>query len=223
MTGKIPEVVHYYCKGPQENVHIGKIIAVRAFPVPSTCEPMKETALQWTKGYKHDDTTYYIDGYPNDPIGGVRIVGLERRNEGGRAYKAIIYLSSMYIDGKWYYVDLREDILMECIREMGIKAGGELGGNYLWCQYGSQMRLIRDGGEQHKEAVESATRAARKKISTKDLIPGHVYRSASGKTGMYIGKINTIEFEQTGLDRSRISRSPIRRVLRSKVLKNKML
>ena len=45
------------------------------------------------------------ENLPNEPFTGIKVVGLEYRGEGGRAYKVIL--------PNGYYFDLREDVLLD--------------------------------------------------------------------------------------------------------------
>lgn len=74
----------------------------------------------------------------NDPYPMLTLVGLEIRGEGGRAYKVVTP------DG--YLVDLREDVLLECMFRNGVTKGrkGEpptLKGPFQWVVNGTQMKL----------------------------------------------------------------------------------
>lgn len=118
----------------------------------------------------------------NEPFTGIHVVGLDVRMNGGRAWKCVID------EGK-YYVDLREDNLLDVMRTEGISKGGYLNGSFIWARIGTEMKLIRAGSEIHA-AVEAATeRRDMKPISKKELIPGHVYQQKNGDVFWYVGHV----------------------------------
>lgn len=165
------------------------IVADAANPV--RLKSGKEWAESRNYGEGKGKTTQF--DIPNDP-GTVRVVDLEFRSEGGRAYKVL--WASLNV-----YVDLREDVLLEAMIAKGIKPGGELGGLYLWAIVGSQMKLIRAGSLLHKELKASTERKTMTAIK-KGFEVGHVYRQANGKRLVYLGEFQTLDiFDTTAEER----------------------
>lgn len=131
---------------------------------------------KWVKG-KSNATT--VDR-PNDPIKSVKIMDLEIRGQGGRAYKVLI-------DEK-YYVDLREDVLLDVIFECGIEKGGKLKGEFIFAVVGSQMKLVRVGSLLHDKLIESTAVGKMKEI--KQFVVGTTYVRKSGSY-VYLGVYNS--------------------------------
>lgn len=150
---------------------------------------MQETAKSWADKEKGEELI-------NNPFSNVKIVGLEQRNEGGRAYKVLI--------DDLYYVDLREDVLMDVIFAEGIQGGGELNGKFLWAQKGSQMRLILKDSEEYYEALDYGNKRNQVKIKNDDLEVGGVYESLRGDKHIYLGRANTQEIKEYKLSYNRL-------------------
>jgi len=128
---------------------------------------------------------------PNDPISGIRLIGLERRSQGGRAYKALV------LDK--YVVDFREDVLLDAILNGGILDNGVLPGEYIFASVGSEMKLIRVGSLLHEKMIE-ATNYWKKDVIT-SLEIGGIYRNKT-KTVLYLGPIYTSDLEVEWVQRS---------------------
>lgn len=116
----------------------------------------------------------------NKPIDDVRIIALEIRGQGGRAYKVVV-------DNK-YYVDLREDVLLDAMLHEGIGVGGKLGGRYIFAVVGSQMKLVRIGSALY-DAVSESTKVGKTK-AIKDFEVGGIYARKSGEC-VYLGVYNS--------------------------------
>lgn len=134
------------------------------------------TGRQWA-ARRNDNVSEKTE--KNIPKNGYRINDLVFRNEGGRAYKVITP------DG--FYVDFREDILLETILEVGISPGGILNGKYLWATIGSQMKLIRDGSKLHQELINLTHNKKLKSI--KKLEIGCIYSKNMEDYFLYLGQI----------------------------------
>lgn len=120
----------------------------------------------------------------NDPITDVRILSLERRSQGGRAYKVVIRVSD-----NDFYVDLREDVLVDTMKATGIRAGAILNGTFVWGKDGSQMKLIRTGSSLHADLVAVTKQSAKSSLSLLSLVPGRIYASKT-LTSLYCGKMS---------------------------------
>jgi hypothetical protein len=119
----------------------------------------------------------------NDPVTGLRIIGLEIRGQGGRAYKVLTQ--------EGYVYDMREDQLLEAMIEVGIDKGGYVNGEWVWAVVGSQMKLVRVGSTNHTQLVALSKKRASKKIAAKDLVVGTIYSTASGTKQVFLGFVNS--------------------------------
>ena len=159
-----------------------------AFPVLDGSP--SETAKYWAgEGYKE----YRYQNTFDD----VRILDLDRRSQGGRAYKIIIKVE----DGHEFICDLREDTLLDVIKNKGIHAGGKLNGNFSWIQNGSQCTLVRIGSDIWNEAQQQNVAKAAKKIPNASLEFGHLYMTAGGDLAIFIAKVYQKTY-QLNLNRS---------------------
>lgn len=117
----------------------------------------------------------------NAPIEKVQIVGINKRYEGGRAWKVII-------DDK-YYVDLREGSLMEILFDNGIKKSAICNKKLVWAKIGSELKLISVDSLSYKEIKklddDKAKAPTKEKFLLKNLVPGSVY-SSKKMDGIYL-------------------------------------
>lgn len=207
--GFIPDKVTYVC-APEREVLVGckwdisyyeqdkniREKVLPAFPVDSSNEKTMKTAIAWASqpGYKyvngqHTTITNTHTSYEteNKPIKNVRVLSLEERGNGGRAYKVMI--------GK-YYVDLREDVLMDVLLQTGVSPGGILNGEFIWAKIGTSMKLIRIDSELYGMIAESHAKKDLKPLSKTDLEIGGVYQDKKKNTAIFIGYINTTVFKE---------------------------
>lgn len=149
IKGNIPKKITYIYSGPI-TVSIGsigyrtelkqqKIKVIPAFVSDSSNE--KKTIQTGVKWITLRNEKYQLKEVFNTPLKSIRICELEFRGNGGRAYKVI---------ADDFYVDLREDVLMDSMLNVGIKAGGIIEGDFVWAKVGSQMKLIRKDSEVYK-------------------------------------------------------------------------
>lgn len=122
----------------------------------------------------------------NDPIAGIKIVSLEIRSEGGRAYKVITPDN--------YYFDVREDVLMDAMIEVGVSKGGIMNGEYIWAKVGSAMKLVRIGSVLHNALVAATADRVLKKLKHGDLKVGHIYKGKGAKSYVFLGYVDTEKF-----------------------------
>lgn len=122
----------------------------------------------------------------NLPMEGLKVVTLEHRGNGGRAYKVITP------DG--FYFDLREDILLDLMKTEGISPGGILNGKFLWARVGSEMKLVRAGSALYEALLEAGERALMSNISIKALKVGTLYETKKGDRGLFLGFVDTWEY-----------------------------
>ncbi len=112
------------------------------------------------------------------------VCGLEKRQEGGRAFKVV--------DEHNHLMDLREDVLLDCLHDSGVQAGGQINGEFVFARVQSQMRLVRVGSKLHAAMVESETRRVSKNLPVDSLIVGGLYANRRGLF-VYLGQIDTVE------------------------------
>ncbi len=169
------------------------VVRVRdTFPLNPDSKTSSETAKRWAEGYSwwvkvgQKQAPEYISRGTNSEFG-VRILGLEKRSEGGRAYKVVLSAANLPSD---MCFDLREDMLLEAISVEGIERYGMCVGKFVWAIIGSQNKMIPVGGKTWLEIKgEEAKREKQGVISLKDLIPGRVYLQKDDTKHVYIGKV----------------------------------
>lgn len=201
MVGNIPYKLKLFVCNPKSitinyddlDLAIGAPIAVNETFVSDadnakTCETGKAWAennqIYDRKTQKYSKLGYTVEEMDNTPTNNVRITSLEHRGNGGRAYKVIV--------NDKYYVDLREDVLLDTILNAGIDSGGKLKGQYIWGKVGSAMKLVRVNSALHEELIKSTEINTMTKI--KNLEIGRVYESKT-QTLLYLGKFKTTVFK----------------------------
>lgn len=120
----------------------------------------------------------------NEPFTRPRIFGLDHRYNGGRAWKCA--------DAEGHYFDLREDVLLDIMRTVGVSEGGYLNGEYIWAKVGAEMKIVRVDSDLHKALVQATARKEMKMISKKELQPMHVYSQKNGDAYLYLGHAASI-------------------------------
>lgn len=168
------------------------IIVHPTFPYNPESKTSPQTAKNWaTFSYYNRRLEESHDPEPitlsNDPFT-VKIISLEHRGEGGRAYKVI--------DDQMRLFDLREDQLVEAISLSGINTGGVIGGTFVWGVLGSSIRLAHVGGKLHKEMIEGfellSTEEKKKidgtSITGSKLVEGLIYMKRNGDRFIFLGR-----------------------------------
>lgn len=199
-TGNIPEKLIYICQPEQsvkreyddldsDDAEILNVIPT--FISDATNIKTLESGRSWANvnGYYDHINRKYVQydqsikpieyEFDNEPIDNIKIVNLEHRSQGGRAYKVIIHDK--------FYVDLREDILLEVMLNKSITEG-IVYGQFIWARVGAEMKLIRMGSELHNIMLESTALGKMKKISPKDYVVGGIYESKT-KRMVYLGTV----------------------------------
>lgn len=229
-VGTIPNKISYvYSK--TEDVNTGcywdidfwennsdKVSVYPTFPVAEGDEKTLERAEKWardkcvvydpaTNKLIPDGTKVEIVTVENDPIRNVKVLSLEGRGNGGRAYKIVV-------DDK-YYVDMREDVMMDVMLQVGIEPGGSLNGVFIWAKLGNQLRLVRIGSELHKLLEESNKKKELPKLKKNDFEIGGIYQSRKGDKGIFLGYVNTIAFknDDTSTDHFAFLHTKIKKVM----------
>lgn len=201
LTGYVPEKLKYVQRPAKEIVPYRegdwwepvkdseKVFLRETFVVDATNPKTLETAKRWAAGYNgQNNSGVTITERDNLPIGVLEVITLEVRAEGGRAWKVLV-------DGM-YYVDLREDTLLEALRApTGGVAKGELRGPFVWAVMGSQMKLVLVGSHQHKAVVEAGKRRNTKAIPQRELEVGGVYQTVRGEKYLFLGLWDSEQFD----------------------------
>jgi hypothetical protein len=194
-SASIPDSITYVCK-KELSVNVGcawdidhyddnnndKENVLPAFPIETGNKSSEKTAKKWTR----NNTDGVLHIFKNEPIKNVRVLSLESRGEGGRAYKALI---------DRFYIDLREDVLMDTILKSGISKGGILGGDYIWVKINSQIKLVRIGSEIYDLISEFHAKKDIKPISKNQLEIGGIYQNRKKEKVIFIGYGQNIVFK----------------------------
>jgi len=194
VAGTIPKEIIYVSRDPEslitkwDNAESDADIITKgtykpSFPADASNPNTVKTGMTWASGYRNNNKIPTSLTLPNDPISAIRLVGLEKRSEGGRAYKVVIH--------KDILVDLREDVLLELMIEEGIQKNGLINGSYVWGRVGSQMKLVRVGSILHDALVANTQIATQPKLKALEI--GGVYRGKSPKKYVYLGTFSTVE------------------------------
>jgi hypothetical protein len=197
-SGYFPAKITYFLRNEKE-VGVGwddwnaedqkKEKVFPTFPAPSDNAASMITGKAWAESRDWDATrgktvstfppSVEIDNTPRK----YRIVNLESRGNGGRAYKVA--------DDENRYFDLREDVLLDAMLEVGIEPGGKLAGEYVWGRVGAATKLVRVGSELYDNILEVSFRKTIKPFKASELEIGGVYASKSGTTAIYLGQCNS--------------------------------
>ena len=187
--GFIPRKISYVCSSlttidvyDSDDYRSKKIASHKVYPTFPVEEGKKlDTAINWT-GLKNPK----IDTLENTPLSNVRVCDLDFRGNGGRAYKVII--------NEKYYVDMREDVILDTMITNGIDAGGILKGTYVWSKCGSQMKLVRVGSYVHQLYASQENPSDLVELKSSDIKVGGIYEMKSGMKKMYLGSYYTFEY-----------------------------
>ena len=117
----------------------------------------------------------------NTPIT-IQIVNLEHRSKGGRAYKVIT--------PEGFYVDLREDVLLDTLRSSTI-INGKPDCTYVWGKVGAEMKLVRIGSRLHQELLAANELDKVEKVKPEDLQVGEIWENKAGEKACFLGWVNT--------------------------------
>ena len=150
-----------------------------------------ETGENWAKNRNYSDRNLKFETLEtnNEPFDNLRVITLEIRDQGGRAYKVVADIG----DKKNLYFDLREDVLLDIIYNIGIQPNGLISGQFIFAKVGAQMKPIRIGSFLHEKMIE-ATKFDEKKVLS-DLKIGGVYKNKKDEEFTYLGQYWTREPE----------------------------
>lgn len=190
MKSYIPEKITYVCSKAEKFEFYDEesqdvISSYKANPTwPVEGGKSLEKAINWAGGEKA--TVVEVE---NKPFGNVRVVDLESRGNGGRAYKVIV-------DEK-FYVDLREDVLLSVILKNGIQSGGVLNADFVWYKNANHLKLINTDSAYYKTLVKNTKEGLHKaeKLKPADIIPGGIYRIKNGDMFLYLGEFHKYEYK----------------------------
>jgi len=188
-SGGIPEKLKVFAKEPvEQQMYVGVVHATPVMVVDAKSKS-ETNARYWTLGNvggvvaRADDVTF--DLRDNDPIPYLKLVGLDLRAEGGRAWKVLTPENHL--------VDLREDAMLNQIFTKGIPSDGVLEGPFRWVKLGSSMRLALMDSPLYKdlEKLEALRRLPRGgKLRIKDLVVGGIYRGTyAHRLAIYRGRM----------------------------------
>ena len=199
ISGHIPEKLNYVQRQPrqvsdywEDDVYLGEeppTRNVRETWVVEVEEFKTARAAKWA-GKKPT-----VTARNNDPITEVEIVSLDKRGNGGRAWKVLI-------DGE-YYVDLREDVMLDAIRRGKGGSGNMLKGPFVWCVIGTQMKLVRIGSKLYDAVVAAGRRKAAPTVKKSELEVGGIYEDKKGRHSVFLGLIDTEEVEDGNMEANR--------------------
>jgi hypothetical protein len=208
MIGNIPAKLVYISRSPtkiswewDDFEHVHKPVGIDVIPifVADASKPKTiETGRSWASGYYNQKKSPIAEIEVDNTPFNIKIISLEKRDQGGRAYKVIF-------GDKDYYVDLREDVLLDTIIESGIKPGGVPNAQFIWGKVGSQMKLVRVNSDLHKQLIQATDDGVKPKLSKKGLDVGGVYKNKKGELFVYVGTFPTLVYD-TVEDRGSIFR-----------------
>lgn len=187
--GSIPEKVQYFVRGVTKHgfqwddfTEDKEDRTVEVYPAYPVLDGVgRDKAKTWSNFFWHGQKAQgqSLEEKYNTPFS-LRLITLEKRSQGGRAWKVIDKDNNMF--------DLREDVLLDALLNVGCEKDGRLKGEYIWAKLGSQSRIIRVDSTLHNKLKEYSEIANTKKISIKDLKRGSVYQNKKGEYFLYIGR-----------------------------------
>lgn len=125
------------------NLNKGKDGVYPAFPIQEGNKGRLETAREWASQYVQENRKYIkstegvreeILENKSEFIKSVKLVNIEKRGNGGRAWKVII--------NNKFLIDLREYSLFNSLLLDGCDKGGFLKGNFIFANDGAEFKLL---------------------------------------------------------------------------------
>jgi hypothetical protein len=175
----------------RETLGFSKFNACPAFVVPSDSEAFNKSGLEWACGGKYHvqiqkPGSVIKAEFANEPFTDLRWVGIDSRCEGGVAYKVVT--------PQGWLVDLREDVVTECLYEGAIThkistagSGTYFTAEFVWVVMGSQSRLVRVDSKLYEEILESVFLKCMGPIPADALEVGGIYQKANGRQVVLVG------------------------------------
>lgn len=205
IQGNIPEKITYIysqtskvvvgCEWDSDwkdpNFEDSKIEVTPAFPADTVNPKSIATGESWARSWRMTkQEPIQHKEIENKGITDIRVIRLDKRAKGGRAYKVIA-------DG--FYVDLREDVLIDAMLKTGVKEEGILQGKFIWARIGSEMKLIREGSAIHKKVLSFMDRKALTKIKNSELEVGGIYTGLKKDKVVFLGFVDTYIYKDLDL------------------------
>lgn len=122
----------------------GLVEGCPAFAVFSEDEKANATASGWSRSKTPTFSKVENSGFS------IKIIDLESRDEGGRAYKVIDQRNRIF--------DLRERVLIDIFHRFGVLPNGVIPTSFKWVKDGSQMLLVPEDSEWAKKAERMAVK-----------------------------------------------------------------
>ena len=193
----IPETLKYVRKkaveiGQYDSQRVGpsrKRMVRETFVVDANNPKTLATAEHWAKGYQQGTDNYDIVEVPNTPIEAIEIMSIAHRHRGGRAWKVLIAGA--------YYVDLREDVLLEALINGPGVEDSHLKGPFIWASSGSGLKLTRYKSSDHKVAEQRQIRH-NTKVKKSELEIGGIYETPAGSRSIFLGYVDYDEVDDKG-------------------------
>ncbi len=182
----IPERVIYFLDRPSSaglNRHIGGP-GTPHFKVRSgmVADPKNaSTVANCRKGFSGIEV-----GLPNDPIPFIRSNELRWRTA-GNSFNALIH--------DHISVDMDNRVVLELLNN-GRVENGRIIGPFVWCRINQGLDLVRVGSNYHQIGMQNDGRKTADRIPSKDLLPGHVYKTDDGSELVYLGQVEIDEYSQ---------------------------
>lgn len=213
-TGNIPKNLTFFVKEPQsvywrwddvDNAPEKQFTVNPCYISDSENKKTLKTGEEWHKSYRYeyvnkqhtriDSVKHFQFTVPNVPFRNLRIITLEIRDQGGRAYKVCADIGGH----KNLYFDMREDVLLDIIFENGIDKGGIINAEFIFARVNASMKAIRVGSALHAKMIEATTYHDVKPLDKLEV--GGIYESKTGKS-VYLGEFYTrdLKFKSSPVD-----------------------
>lgn len=195
-TSRIVKEVCYVTKKPEtvEDIFGNKLVVRPTFPYNPESKTAPATAQRWARGW-HRYGEKVVDREPElfkNIEFDVTIMNIEKRSEGGRAYK--VYDEDMRM------FDLREDQVTEAIRHCGIAAGGRVNGKFTWGILNGSLKMVLVGGTSHAAMLKNMEEMQKRDEAVKTgsaLSPdklqfGRIYAKKDKSIHVFLGKVKLV-------------------------------
>lgn len=141
------DTLNIYVKQPKRQYDspiAGLVEGCPAFAVFSEDEKANITASGWSRSKTPTFSKVENSGFS------IKIIDLESRDEGGRAYKVIDQHNRIF--------DLRERVLIDIFHRFGVLPNGVVPTSFKWVKDGSHMLLVPEDSEWAKKAERMAVK-----------------------------------------------------------------